>query len=71
MEVLKIIALFSFGIGAAITGFLGIKKQTDRPWLVVLSSLIMALGVIGFALLNKALFLILVPIGIILIFLVG
>lgn len=71
MEVIKVIALFILGIGAAITGFLGIKKQTDRPWLVVLSSLIMALGVIGFALFSKALFLILVALGIILIFLVG
>ena len=71
MEILRIIGLFSFGLGAAIIGFLGIKKQTNRPWLVVLSSLTMALGVIGFALLNNALFLILVPIGIILIFLVG
>lgn len=71
LDVLKIIAMFIFGMAAAIIGFLEIKKEANRPWLVILSSILMAGGVIGFAIFSQALFLILVLIGIILIFSVG
>ena len=71
LDVLKIIAMFILGMAATIIGFLEIKKEANRPWLVILSSIIMAAGVIGFAIFSQALFLILVLIGIILIFSFG
>lgn len=71
MEILKVITMFGLGIGGIIKGVIDIRKNTNRTLQVILSCLVMGIGIIGYVLLKKWLFLIIVLIGFVLIFILG
>lgn len=71
MEVLKVISMFGLGIGGIIKGVIDIRENTNRPLQVILSCLVMSIGIIGYVLLKKWLFLIIGLIGFVLIFILG
>lgn len=69
MEVLKIISMFILGIGGIVKGVTDIRSNSDNPLQVILCLFIASIGIIGYALFSKWLFLIIGLIGFILIFL--
>ena len=71
VEVVKVISMFILGIGGILKGIIDIRENTDRPLQVFLYLLIVSIGIIGYALFSKLLFLIIGVMGFVLMFILG
>lgn len=71
MEVFKILCMYILGITGIIKGIGDIKKNTNKPFKVILFCILMSIGIIGCALYKKIIFMIMVLLGAILILVLG
>ncbi len=71
MEIFKVISMYVLGIAGIVKGVLSIRKNTGKPFKVILLCLLMSIGVVGYALYKKILFIIIAFIGFVLIFILG
>lgn len=71
MELVKVIGMFILGIGGIPKGVIDIRENTNRPLSVFLCLLMVSIGIIGYALFSKVLFLVMAIMGFILMFILG
>lgn len=71
MEIFKILSMYILGITGIIKGIGDIRKNTDKPFKVILLCILMSIGIIGYALYKKILFMIMTLLGVILILVLG
>lgn len=71
MEVFKILCMYILGVAGTIKGIRDIRKNTDKPSKVILLLILMTIGIIGYALYKKIIFMIMVLLGAILILVLG
>ncbi len=71
MEIFKVLSMYILGITGIIKGIADIKKNTDKPFKVIVLCFLVGIGVIGYALYKKILFMIMTLLGVILILVLG
>lgn len=71
MDILRTVSSFILGIGLFTMGVAEIKKNATRPLMAYLCCLTMSVGLIGYILLSKWLFLVIGIMGLILLLILG